>query len=272
MNADLMRKLEHMRGLATWHAHQATLDAAIAALSAPQGDDKTILKELRPSKKAMEKIDRIAQANAAGMAALRDMPLGSAAPQGEVEREALRREIINSPETADFMAGVPIEAAHQRERWGADHDAGKTPVDWFWLIGYLAQKAANSSVKGDTEKALHHTISTAAALANWHAALSGADTAMRPGILPPMTVRDKIATDDGSHGHHCHWPGCDKTVPPATWGCRKHWYMLPAALRSLIWRTFRPGQEETKTPSREYVDAARKVQEWIARKYPPAPQ
>jgi hypothetical protein len=63
-----------------WAAHVA------AALSAPQGDDKTILKELRPSKKAMEKIDRIAQANAAGMAALRDMPLGSAAPQGEVER------------------------------------------------------------------------------------------------------------------------------------------------------------------------------------------
>ena len=85
-------------------------------------------------------------------------------------------------------------------------------------------------------------------------------------------VRDKIATDDGAHQHHCHWPGCDKTVPPATWGCRKHWYMLPAALRSLIWRTFRPGQEDAKTPSREYVDAARKVQDWIAENHPPEPQ
>lgn len=87
-------------------------------------------------------------------------------------REAIRDEIINAPETADFMAGVPLEAAHQRERWGASHDADKTPFDWFWLVGYLAQKAASSAVAGDIEKAKHHTISTAAALANWHATLS----------------------------------------------------------------------------------------------------
>lgn len=98
------------------------------------------------------------------------------------EFSIVRDEIINSPETADFMAAVPLEAAHQRERWGADHDAGKSPFDWFWLIGYLAQKAADAAVRGDTEKARHHTISTAAALANWHAALSGTDTTMRPGI------------------------------------------------------------------------------------------
>lgn len=103
-------------------------------------------------------------------------------------REALRAEIINTPETADFMAGVPIEAQHQRERWGADHDAGKAPLDWFWLIGYLAQKAATAQMSGDTEKALHHTISTGAALANWHAAISGKDTAMRPGIEPPVPL------------------------------------------------------------------------------------
>lgn len=99
----------------------------------------------------------------------------------------VRDEIINTPETADFMAGVPLEAAHQRERWGAEHDAGKTPFDWFWLIGYLSQKAADAAVRGDTEKAMHHTISTAAALANWHAALTGANTAMRPGIEPPAS-------------------------------------------------------------------------------------
>ena len=92
---------------------------------------------------------------------------------------------VNSPETADFMAGVPIEAAHQRERWGANHDAGKTPEDWFWLIGYLAQKALRAQNAGDVDKALHHTISTAAALANWHAAIAGIDNAMRPGIDTP---------------------------------------------------------------------------------------
>jgi len=99
-------------------------------------------------------------------------------------RETLRH-AVSTPETAEFMAGVPLEAAHQRDRWPTDHDAGKSPFDWFWLIGYLAQKAAASAVAGDIEKAKHHTISTAGALANWHAALTGADNQMRPGIEPP---------------------------------------------------------------------------------------
>jgi hypothetical protein len=63
--------------------------------------------------------------------------------------------------------------------------------------------------------------------------------------------------------HHCHWPGCDRKVPPAKWGCIKHWYMLPIGLRNKIWVTFRPGQEISKTPSRTYVEVAREVQEWI---------
>lgn len=92
--------------------------------------------------------------------------------------------LLNTPELADFVKGVMLEAPHQRERWGSDHDVGKGPLDWFWLIGYLAQKAAFAHIAGDTEKALHHTISTAAALANWHAAIGGLHTAMRPGIDP----------------------------------------------------------------------------------------
>jgi hypothetical protein len=71
--------------------------------------------------------------------------------------------------------------------------------------------------------------------------------------------------------HHCHWPGCDAKVPPAMWGCRRHWYMLPAPIRARIWRTFRPGQERTKTPSRDYVEAAREAQDWIAANHAPAP-
>jgi hypothetical protein len=65
--------------------------------------------------------------------------------------------------------------------------------------------------------------------------------------------------------HHCHWPGCPKAVPPKLWGCRAHWFALPARLRSAIWRTYVPGQEVTKTPSLEYIEAARAVQEWIER-------
>jgi hypothetical protein len=64
--------------------------------------------------------------------------------------------------------------------------------------------------------------------------------------------------------HHCHWPGCERVVPPAMWGCKQHWFKLPARLRALIWRTYQPGQEVTKTPSRDYLDAAKQVQDWIA--------
>jgi hypothetical protein len=89
-----------------------------------------------------------------------------------------------SHQPSAWAHGVPLEAAHQRDRWGSEHDAGKSPFDWFWLVGYLAQKAAASAVAGDADKAMHHTISTAGALANWHAQLSGKTNVMRPGIGP----------------------------------------------------------------------------------------
>ena len=114
---------------------------------------------------------------------------------------------INNPITDSFINGVRHEAAHQVQRWGAAHDRGKTAFDWFWLIGYLAQKAATAAVAyedaiehaitpadtdavdvdADLEKALHHTISTAAALLNWHAQLRGQSdliASMRHGIDP----------------------------------------------------------------------------------------
>lgn len=89
------------------------------------------------------------------------------------------------PETEDFFKGVPLEAAHQRARWGSEHDSGKAPADWFWLVGYLAGKCLAAHIGGGREKALHHTISTAASLANWHMAIKGAGN-MRPGIEDPL--------------------------------------------------------------------------------------
>ena len=71
--------------------------------------------------------------------------------------------------------------------------------------------------------------------------------------------------------HSCHWPGCGKSVPPALWGCKPHWFALPKHLRDRIWSTYRPGQEISKTPSRDYIDAAREVQAWIAANHPSAP-
>jgi hypothetical protein len=101
------------------------------------------------------------------------------------ELEALRRDAaryreLATPEIADFLVAVEREALHQRDRWGSEHDAGKTDADWFWLIGYLAGKAINNP-----EKLLHHIITTAAACLNWHAARLGTHTAMRPGIADP---------------------------------------------------------------------------------------
>lgn len=88
---------------------------------------------------------------------------------------------LNTPELHDFRDAVVLEAAHQRERWSVSHDSGKAPSDWFWLLGYLGGKALHAHASGNTEKALHHTISSAACLANWHAAILG-QTSMRPGI------------------------------------------------------------------------------------------
>lgn len=63
--------------------------------------------------------------------------------------------------------------------------------------------------------------------------------------------------------HLCHWPGCTREVPPKLWGCKAHWFQLPGALRGRIWATYVPGQEINKTPSPEYVAAAKAVQDWI---------
>lgn len=79
--------------------------------------------------------------------------------------------LINTPETRDFLEGAVKEAAHQVERWGEAHDRRKTASEWFWLLGYLSGKALAAALAGDTEKARHHCISSAAMLAQWHAAL-----------------------------------------------------------------------------------------------------
>ena len=74
---------------------------------------------------------------------------------------------------------------------------------------------------------------------------------------------DYVRSQGQTRSHHCHWPDCDEQVPPAMWGCRKHWFKLPMRLRNKIWAAYQPGQEVNMTPSREYVAVAREVQDWI---------
>jgi hypothetical protein len=50
------------------------------------------------------------------------------------------------------------------------------------------------------------------------------------------------------------------------WGCKPHWFALPKRLRDMIWDTYVPGQEITKTPSDVYINAAQQVQTWIKAK------
>jgi hypothetical protein len=63
--------------------------------------------------------------------------------------------------------------------------------------------------------------------------------------------------------HHCHWPNCNRPVPPAMWGCKQHWFTLPLILRNKIWAAYRPGQEVNLTPSKEYIAVAIEVEQWI---------
>lgn len=99
---------------------------------------------------------------------------------------------VDSPAVENFIGGVIREAAHQRARWGDAHDRSKSAENWFWLVGYLAGKALRAAIAGDREKSLHHTISAAAALSQWHAAILrddsgrgiGNDADIRPAATP----------------------------------------------------------------------------------------
>lgn len=111
--------------------------------------------------------------------------------QFHAETEDLKA-LVNAPEVEAFLRGCHIEAVHQVERWGTAHDRAKRPADWFWLVGYLAGKALHAAAAGDIEKAKHHTISTAAALYNWHCAISGTDVRMCPGRSDLAEVVESI--------------------------------------------------------------------------------
>ncbi len=93
--------------------------------------------------------------------------------------------LLNSAPVEAFLESVRVEATHQVDRWGIEQDDGKAPTDWLWLLGYLATKATTAATLGDTKKALHHVVTSAAVLLNWHARLSGHDRGFRPGTSEP---------------------------------------------------------------------------------------
>ena len=81
-----------------------------------------------------------------------------------------------------------------------------------------------------------------------------------------MNKSDYVRSQSQTREHQCHWPNCNKQVPPAKWGCTKHWFELPVTLRRKVWAAYEPGQEIDGTPSDAYIEAAHEVQEWALAK------
>ncbi len=87
----------------------------------------------------------------------------------KAEAERLKK-LIWTPHIEDFLVAVRIEAAHQRDRWGDAHDKMKEDTDWFWTLCWLSGKAVRFESQ---EKRLHHLITSAALLLNWHRFATG---------------------------------------------------------------------------------------------------
>jgi hypothetical protein len=147
------------------------------------------------------------------------------------ERDRLLK-LVNTPETKRFLEGTRLEVVHQVERWGTVHDRAKEPADWYWLVGYLAGKALRAHIDGNTEKAQHHCISTAAALANWHTHIALGAGLMTPGHSDLQeflraTFGANFLEAQEAKGEVC--PNCDSEMPGGCGGlfndepsCRLH--------------------------------------------------
>jgi hypothetical protein len=66
--------------------------------------------------------------------------------------------------------------------------------------------------------------------------------------------------------HLCHAQGCQVEVPPKLLMCKRHWRMVPKPLQEAVWATYRPGQERSKDPTREYLQNAAEAIRAVAEK------
>lgn len=56
--------------------------------------------------------------------------------------------------------------------------------------------------------------------------------------------------------HRCHARGCTVKTKPEMLMCRRHWFMVPPAIRRRVWATYRAGQCDDKRPSESWHEAA----------------
>ncbi len=84
--------------------------------------------------------------------------------------------------------------------------------------------------------------------------------------MQAIALREKVEHVKGApqtRCHHCHWPGCKTQVPPAMWGCKRHWFKLPKGWRDQVWAEYEIGQEWRGDPSDGYLAVAVQLQTWI---------
>lgn len=63
--------------------------------------------------------------------------------------------------------------------------------------------------------------------------------------------------------HTCHARDCTTEIPPSLFMCKKHWFMLPASMRTLLWKEYEKGQEISKKPSTGYLLRAEECRYWV---------
>lgn len=63
--------------------------------------------------------------------------------------------------------------------------------------------------------------------------------------------------------HHCHAKGCSVPVPPHLLMCAEHWRLVPPSLQRRVYSTYRKGQERDKSPSPQYLQAARDAIDFV---------
>lgn len=66
--------------------------------------------------------------------------------------------------------------------------------------------------------------------------------------------------------HTCHATDCTTPVPPVMFMCKRHWFMLPQAMRNAIYSHYRPGQCDDWHITHAYAEAARNAVRYIAAK------
>jgi hypothetical protein len=63
--------------------------------------------------------------------------------------------------------------------------------------------------------------------------------------------------------HLCHAADCKTEVAPKFLMCAAHWRRVPRNLQLNVYRHYRAGQEQDKSPTREYLKAAQNAIESI---------